>query len=102
MGAKEKQRAAAEAMLVVKAEQKQLIANLSKKKEAVIEQEFEIKALEGQHNESLDGLSAHQQVQTTLIELIERVTPVEPVAEVEAVAEVATEMPVDEVTPMEG
>jgi hypothetical protein len=102
MDSKGKQRAAAEAMLAVKAEQKQLVANLSTKKESVIEQEFEIKALEGQHDESLGGLRAHQQVQNTLIELIDRVAPVEPVAEVETVAEVVSEMPVDDVTPMEG
>jgi hypothetical protein len=84
VNAKEKQRALAEAMLAVRADQKELTTILATKKEAVIEQEFTVKALEGEHNEKLSFFKAHQEKQSTLTELIERDTPVE--ADVEVVA----------------
>jgi len=79
--AKEKQRAAAEDMLAVKAEQKERTMILAKKKEAVVEQEFVVKALAGEHGEKMSFLKAHQDQQKTLTELVERVTPAEPVAD---------------------
>jgi len=96
--AKQKQRVGAEALLAVKAAQKQLTANLSLKQQAVIEQEFVLKGSESDLDEKKVFLKAHQVTQSTLIELIERVTPVEPVVQevsevpvVEAVEEVVME-----------
>jgi len=93
--AKAQQRASAEALLALKAEQKQLIAELSEKKTAVIEQEFAVQAVSADHGERKVGLEAHQRTMSDLTDLLERCTPVpEPAPEVvmeEEVAGVATE-----------
>lgn len=93
--AKAQQRASAEALLALKAEQKQLIAELSEKKTAVIEKEFAVQAVSADHGERKVGLEAHQRTMSDLTDLLERCTPVpEPAPEVvmeEEVAGVATE-----------
>merc|ERR1711937_1058894 len=93
--AKAQQRASTEALLKLKAEQKQLIAELSEKKTAVIEQEFAVQAISADHGERKVGLEAHQRTMSDLTDLLERCTPVpEPAPEVvmeEEVAGVATE-----------
>jgi len=71
-----KQRLAAEDLLEVRAERKQLTADLQQKQEAVVEQEFEVKALSSEHKERMVFLKAHQDFQNTLVELLERCAPV--------------------------
>lgn len=93
VAAKNTQRKEAEAMLAIKAEQKQCAVTLERKKEAVIEQEFVVKAVESEHNEKILILQAHLDIQSTLIGLLERVTP-EPAAEL-------TSTPAVEVTALE-
>lgn len=93
--AKAQQRQSCEALLALKAEQKQLLAELSEKKQAVIEQEFAVQAISADHGERKVGFEAHQRSLSDLTELLERCTPVpEPVPEVvmeEVVTGVATE-----------
>lgn len=94
--AKTDQRESTEGMLALKAEQKQLMADLSEKKKAVIEHEFAVQAVFADHGERIVGLEAHQKILSELVELLERCTPVpEPTPEVavdEAVTGVATDV----------
>eukprot|EP00746_Dinoflagellata_sp_MGD_P160312 gnl/MRDRNA2_/MRDRNA2_86988_c0_seq1.p1 gnl/MRDRNA2_/MRDRNA2_86988_c0~~gnl/MRDRNA2_/MRDRNA2_86988_c0_seq1.p1 ORF type:complete len:388 (+),score=152.95 gnl/MRDRNA2_/MRDRNA2_86988_c0_seq1:77-1240(+) len=93
--AKADQRESTEGMLALKVEQKQLMADLSEKKKAVIEQEFTVQAAEADHGAKVVGLEAHQRILSELVELLERCTPVpEPAPEV-AVDEAVTGMATD-------
>lgn len=76
--ATEKQIKWAEAVEEVKAEQDKIHDTLVTKREAVIKQEFAVKAVEAELSEKIAFLKAHQDLQNTLTELIELVTPVEP------------------------
>lgn len=91
--ARAKQREHAETLLAVKAEQNQLTHNLSMKKQAVVEQEFVLKGLDAEHKEKTIFLTAHQDTQSVLVELMEHETAPEPAAEVpEPVAETPVTM----------
>jgi chromosome segregation ATPase len=93
--AKLEQRTSTEALLALKAQQKQLMAELSEKKKDVIEQEFVVQAVDADRGERKVGLEANQRILSELTELLERRTPPAPeptpeVAVEEDVAGVAT------------
>jgi len=89
--AKTQQRLSSEAMLELKAEQNQRAASLSQIQQAVIEKEFEVKAVEGDLAAEKAILEEHQRISIVLTELLERCAPV-PEVVVEELAEEATEV----------
>jgi len=90
--AKTKQRLSSEALLELKAEQKQRALELSQKQQAVIEKEFEEKAIEGNLTAEKIGLEGHQRILSDLTELLERCAPIPEVVVEEQVVEEATEV----------
>lgn len=90
--AKAQQRLSTEALLALKAEQKQRSAELSGKQQVVIEQEFEVQAVDADHSSRKLALEAHQSVLTVLTELLERTAPIPEVVVEEPVVEVAMDV----------
>jgi len=93
--AKAKQRLSTEALLALKAEQKQRSTEQSEKQKVVVEQEYEVRSVEADHNERKVELEAHQRILSDLTELLERTTPVPEVAIEEPVAEVAKDLVIE-------
>jgi len=85
--AKSKQRLSAEAMLALKAEQKQRATEQSEKQQVVVKQEYEVRGVEADHNEKKVDLKAHQSTLSVLTEVLERTTPIPEVALEQPVAE---------------
>jgi len=90
-----KQRLSAEALLALKAEQKQLATEQSEKQQVVVEQEYEVRSVEADHNGRQVELKSHQSTLSVLKELLERTTPVPEVTLEEPVAEVATDLVIE-------
>merc|ERR1712118_27903 len=90
--AKTQQKKEVEALLELRAEQKQLSSELSEKQQAVIEQEFAMKAVDGEFQEEKVALESHQRIVSDLTELLERTVPIPEVAVEEEAADMATEV----------
>jgi len=92
VAAKAQQRSSTEALLELKAQQKQLSFDLSEKEQAVVDQALKMKAVDGDFQEEKAGLESHQRISSDLTELLERTTPVVPEVVVEEKAvELATQ-----------
>lgn len=92
MSAKAQQRLSTEALLELKAQQKQLSSEVSEKQQTVVDQELTVKAMEVDFQGEKAALESHQEIlRSVLTELLERTTPIPEVVVEEQAVEVATE-----------
>jgi len=92
IAAKAQQRLSTEALLELKAQQKQLSSELSEKQQTVVDHELTVKAMEVDFQEQKAALESHKEIlRGVLTELLERTTPIPEVVVEEQAVEVATE-----------